>query len=61
MKLENATKEQLLEVVKAALALSIKMVDTEELLLDKNNHHYRSSFDIEKEWEDLTAAFMEIK
>ena len=56
MKLENATKEQLLAVAKAALALSTKMVDTEEMVTES-----RSSFEVEDEWEALTASLSAIK
>lgn len=45
-------RSKLEAIARAALALSTKMVDTEEEVDDD-----RSSFVVEKEWGDLTAAF----
>ncbi len=49
--LENASLEQLLAIAKAALKLSTALADTEQLI-----DGVQSSFKIEDEWSELTAA-----
>lgn len=53
--IEHASKEQLKAIAYAALAMSTKMVDTEQVVNEN-----RSSFQVEKEWSALTAAFSSI-
>jgi hypothetical protein len=55
MDIDTMDREQLVAIAKAALALSSKMIETEEIVdMDES----RSSFAIEDEWCALTAAFM---